>query len=176
MGIYIKNISGISIGIGRRTLVSGQDGRFPSGVAMLPSVIKNAESGNLIIEWEYDMSKEPKRVGKANHYDKNTYKVKVLSIYDGDTFTAEVDLGFRTRIIQIFRLEGLDTPEIRGKERPEGIVARDYVRGLMGRTKEVLVATKKTGKYGRYIATVYLDGVNLNELLIKEGMAERVKY
>lgn len=61
-------------------------------------------------------------------------------------------------------------------ERPAGLVAKDFVKELMDKAKEVLVTTKKTGKYGRYIATVYLDGINLNEQLIKEGMAERVEY
>lgn len=112
-----------------------------------------------------------------NDFNRNLYRVShILNIYDGDTFTAEVDIGFRIKITQTFRLEGLDTPEIRGKEKPEGIVSRDFVRDKMLSAKEVWIRTSKTGKYGRYIATVYLDDENLNELLIKEGLAERVKY
>lgn len=116
------------------------------------------------------------KIDMKNTYDKNSYKVNVLKVYDGDTFTAEVDLGFRIKMTQVFRLEGLNTPEIRGKERPEGLISRDFVRELMNKTKEVWVRTKKKGKYGRYIATVFLDGKNLNELLIKEGLAEKRDY
>lgn len=109
-------------------------------------------------------------------YDKNTYRVKVLSVYDGDTFTGEVDLGFHVKIVQKFRLKGLDTPEIRGEEREEGLKAKEFVNEQLGSANEVLVSTRKTGKYGRYIATVFFDGMNLNDLLITKGFAERVEY
>jgi micrococcal nuclease len=56
-----------------------------------------------------------------------TYRAKIISVYDGDTVTALVDLGFGiTNKIKI-RLKGINTPEVRGAERPEGIVSRDYL-------------------------------------------------
>lgn len=109
-------------------------------------------------------------------YDNNTYKVKVLKVYDGDTFTGEADLGFRVKIVQSFRLEGLDTPEINGKDKQDALDAKVFSSYYLNNAKEVLVRTKKTEKYGRYVATVFCDGVNLNEELIKEGYAKKVDY
>jgi micrococcal nuclease len=104
-------------------------------------------------------------------YDNNTYKVKPLSVRDGDTFTGDVDLGFNIRIAMTFRLEGLNTPEVVGKEKAAGLVSRAFLEDKINSAKEVLVKTKKKEKYGRYLATVFCDGVNVNEQLIKEGLA-----
>ena len=43
------------------------------------------------------------------------YKAKVIDVYDGDTITAMVDLGFYHFQQMKFRLYGIDTPEIRGE-------------------------------------------------------------
>ena len=34
----------------------------------------------------------------------------------------------------------------------------------------------KKGKYGRYLAVIYFDGVDLNEELVRVGRAERKEY
>ena len=108
------------------------------------------------------------------------YKAKIVKVYDGDTVTAVVDLGFGiTNTIKI-RLYGIDTPEIRGDERPDGLVSRDRLRELI-LDKEVIIKTIKdrTGKYGRYLAEIYQwDGtqqnrISVNEMLITEGLAEK---
>lgn len=112
----------------------------------------------------------------TNPYDDNTYMVKVLSVHDGDTFTGEIDLGFRVKIVQIFRLEGLNTPEVTGKEKQAGLDAKVFTSNRLLNAKKVLVKTKKTEKYGRYVATVFCDGIDLNEELIREGYAKAVKY
>jgi micrococcal nuclease len=105
------------------------------------------------------------------------YKGKVISIYDGDTLTAEVDLGFNINITEKFRLSGLNAPEVRGEERGSGLISRDKLRDkILG--KEVIIKTFKdsTEKYGRYIAEIYLETENINEWLITEGLAQRKKY
>lgn len=101
------------------------------------------------------------------------YKARIVAVYDGDTVTASIDLGFSIKFETKLRLYGIDTPEIRGEERPDGLVSRDWLRDkVLG--KEVVIQTYKdrTGKYGRYLATIYLDNVNLNVQLIEEGLAE----
>ena len=42
-----------------------------------------------------------------------TYKAKAISVYDGDTVTLVVDLGFKISTEVKLRLEGIDTPELR---------------------------------------------------------------
>lgn len=103
-------------------------------------------------------------------------------IYDGDTMWLRVDLGFGIFYdLGPCRLFGLDTPEIRGEEREDGLMVRDYVRDIMTRPENeyFLIQTEKDkkGKYGRYLVTIILPGdVNLNEDLIAKGFAEVATY
>ena len=104
------------------------------------------------------------------------YKAIVTNIYDGDTITVNIDLGFGTWIFDVkLRLYGIDTPEIRGEERPEGLESRDWLRIAIPVGSEITLETHKdkTGKYGRYLATIYSNGKNLNEEMVKLGLAER---
>jgi len=101
------------------------------------------------------------------------YSAKIVSAYDGDTFRADVDLGFHTWIKDaIFRLYGIDTPEMRSPTTAAGVAARDAFREkVLG--KPVMIATFKdrTEKYGRYLAVIWLDGENVNQWMIDAGYA-----
>lgn len=102
------------------------------------------------------------------------YRAIVTGVYDGDTCTVDIDLGFGIWMRkQKLRLLGIDTPELRGEERQEGLKVRDYVRELI-LDKEVVIESErdKSGKYGRWLATIWIDGVNLNQTLLTEGMAK----
>ncbi|MHA2020134.1 MAG: thermonuclease family protein [Candidatus Thorarchaeota archaeon] len=108
------------------------------------------------------------------------YTAKVISVYDGDTMTAEVDLGFNVTMKMKLRLAEIDTPELRGEEREQGLAARDYVRNLVLDKEVIFESVKdKTGKYGRYLAKIYVDTddgqLYLNDHLLQEGMAEKYK-
>lgn len=105
------------------------------------------------------------------------YKAIITKVYDGDTLTADVDLGFKMWAKKIkLRLIGIDTPEIRTKDPQEkalAIKARDRVRELcLG--KEVIITTRKKGKYGRWLASVYIEDGDLDiaRFLIQEGLAK----
>ncbi len=101
------------------------------------------------------------------------YKANIIDVYDGDTVTAVVDLGFLHYQEMKLRLYGIDTPELRGEEREAGLIVRDILRGLI-LNKEVEIHTykDKQGKYGRYLATIVLDGININQWLLDEGHAQ----
>lgn len=104
------------------------------------------------------------------------YKAKIIKVYDGDTFTFEVDLGFSIKVKERLRLARIDTPELRGDEREEGLKVRDYVRKLI-LNKTVTINVMKKGKYGRYITEVIYMGNghpnNLSDHLIAIGMAKK---
>lgn len=111
------------------------------------------------------------------------YTIKeITKIYDGDTITVIIDLGFSVTTKQILRLANINTPEIRGVERPEGLISRDYLRDRLNRavaSGQVITAVTikdKTGKYGRYIAEIFVDGVSINDELVTEGFAEYKEY
>lgn len=105
-----------------------------------------------------------------------TYRAIITDVYDGDTCTADIDLGFGIWMRkQKLRLWGINTPEMRGAA--TGSTARDRVRELILH-KEVILETQqdKAEKYGRWLATVWVTEndsiINVNELLIDEGLAK----
>ena len=108
------------------------------------------------------------------------YRAFVRKVYDGDTITVDFDLGFGITLSgQKVRLLGINTPEVRGPERPSGLVSRDALRNKIG-NKWVTIKTHKDrrGKYGRWLAEVFIEvegsSANINEWLLAEGLA--VKY
>ena len=86
-----------------------------------------------------------------------TYNALITEVYDGDTVTAVIDLGLKISVTEKLRLLDIDAPELRGSSREDGVKARDYLRRLI-LGKEVVISTvkDKKGKYGRYLATIFL--------------------
>ena len=111
------------------------------------------------------------------------YKIKeIVKMYDGDTITVFVDLGFNTTRLEVLRLARINAPEIRGEERSAGLASREYLierlEAAVNMHKNITIKTYKDhkGKYGRYIADVFVDGVCINDEMVNEGFAEYVNY
>ena len=111
------------------------------------------------------------------------YHAKVISVYDGDTCKVDIDLGMGIwKRRETLRLHRINTPELRGEERQQGLVSRDRLRELIDGKVILLETVKdKKGKYGRYLAEVWLateDGSwkNINDQLVLEGLAEYKEY
>ena len=101
------------------------------------------------------------------------YKAHITKVYDGDTVTADVDLGFSVVLKgQKLRLIGINAPEIRGAEREKGLLARDRLRELI-LDKDVIIKTykDKRGKYGRWLADIQIGDILVCETLLSEGLA-----
>lgn len=102
---------------------------------------------------------------------------KVIRVYDGDTFYANltgVDSLFGSNIG--IRLKGIDTPEIRGSSpcvKERAIEARNFVKNLLSEADSVVLKNCSRDKYFRILAEVYVDGVNLSELLKNSGYAKK---
>ena len=108
------------------------------------------------------------------------YKAQCVKVVDGDTIDCVVDLGFKVNVgPERFRLYGIDAPEttLRGDTTPEekaaGLELKAWLKERI-EGKEVVLRTFKDdkGKYGRYLAVVIHDGVNLNEFMFEEGWVE----
>lgn len=106
------------------------------------------------------------------------YNALVVSVYDGDTCTVDIDLGLHTWLKdEKIRLARINAPELRGKERPMGLPSRDFLRGQILNKKIILETIKdKKGKYGRYLGEIWLEKsngkyVNINDLLVNKGFA-----
>lgn len=97
------------------------------------------------------------------------YKAKVLKVVDGDTVHVDVDLGFHVRVKMKIRLSAINAPEL---SEDAGKIARDRLKEKLD-GQDVIVYTKKDSqeKYGRYLAEIYLDGVNINDWMLNENLA-----
>ena len=110
------------------------------------------------------------------------YKAYVKDVYDGDTITVDISLGFHVNMTDIkVRLVGIDTPEVRTRdldEKEKGLETRDWLRErILG--KKVLLHTAKRGKFGRWLGTIWdLEKDkpefenSYNKQLISEGLAK----
>jgi endonuclease YncB( thermonuclease family) len=102
---------------------------------------------------------------------------RVINVYDGDTFRVNIDslppiVGKNIAI----RVNGVDTPEIRGKcqyEKDLALEARDFVRGKLSNAKEIKLTNLQRGKYFRVVANVVVDGVSLEQELLDNKLAYR---
>lgn len=107
----------------------------------------------------------------------NVFIDEVTSVYDGDTFRANIEdwppvIGNRIGI----RINGIDTPELRGKCQKEKALARKAkqatVEALRG-AKRIELKNITRGKYFRVVDDVYADGRNIGETLLRKGLAVR---
>jgi micrococcal nuclease len=99
-------------------------------------------------------------------------------VYDGDTIRVDIDLGLGVWLRnQTLRLYGINAPEVAGKEKEQGIEARDWLRAWLWNDRQVLLRTHKDskGKYGRWLAEVFIDNWNINEKMLQLGLAEEYK-
>lgn len=99
------------------------------------------------------------------------------SCYDGDT--CRFDLPGLHPIIGrsiAVRLNGIDTPEIRGRckrEKELAIKAKNRLNEILKNSKKIELRNIARGKYFRIVAEIWADGVNVNEVLINEGLGVR---
>lgn len=107
-----------------------------------------------------------------------TYKIKgVLKVVDGDTVDVLVDLGFDIYVEKRIRLSGINTPEIRTRnkiEKKKGLAAKKRVEEWCELDKEcsLILKSKGVGKYGRVIGEIYKNGASINNILLGEGHAK----
>lgn len=104
---------------------------------------------------------------------------RVIKIYDGSTITIAAKMPFKTMTGPIYRfsirLNGISTPEMKEKymSEDEKIAANQvhkFVTHLL-LNKYVSLKNVKNEKYGRILADVYIENINVNELLLKERYA-----
>jgi len=102
------------------------------------------------------------------------YKARIVNIVDGDTVDAEVDLGFRLTAKLRLRLLGINAPEMRSKDEARCLKALEARSTLSALILEatVVIETQKPDAFGRYLANIWLRDININEEMIRLGMAE----
>ena len=99
-------------------------------------------------------------------------------VYDGDTIDMLIDVGFRMYSRQRIRVLGVNTPELRGDDKQEGLrfktLTLDWIGGGLILSNEefpFIVRTEKSDSFGRYLAEVTrkCDGQSLTQYLLEQG-------
>ena len=92
------------------------------------------------------------------------YKYSVcISVTDGDSAHIELDMGLRIYTRANCRLYGINTPELNSTDpvqRERALAARTRLTELIG-GKAISVISRNLDKFGRPLATVFLDGKNI---------------
>lgn len=71
---------------------------------------------------------------------------------------------------------------MRGEQGPQGLLARDFLRSqIIGREVWISSLKDKRGKYGRYLADIWLQDasreyININDALVTAGHAQYASY
>ena len=115
------------------------------------------------------------------------YKAIIEKVVDGDTIDATIDLGFKTWKKIRVRMEGINTPESRTRDLEEkklGLAAKARLKEILEyNNNECVLKVSGVGKFGRALASVYVDTlsptsdktsiteINVNKQLIEEGHA-----
>lgn len=101
------------------------------------------------------------------------YRATLVRVVDADTIRADVDLGFRVVMRnQSLRLAGIDAPEVRGPDATKGRESKRALISFLGDDEMVVKTQKdKSGKYGRWLADVYVRDMHVNKWLVDNGYA-----
>jgi len=113
--------------------------------------------------------------------------ITIVSCYDADTCRVDLprsafndDWAYELFGHNIpIRVEGIDTPEIRGKcqkEKDLAYKARDLVQGLFDNAQTITLTIDDNpkevrGKYFRIVGRLIVDGADISELLIEQQFA-----
>ena len=99
------------------------------------------------------------------------YSAKLIKVVDGDTVDLLVDLGFHIQTKIRFRLANIDAPE-RGQL---GYAQTNSRLAELISNAEILVESIKTEKYGRWLGILYVNDININNVLLNENLAKEYK-
>ena len=115
--------------------------------------------------------------------DLQSYKAEVIKVIDGDTFDAKVRLFPSSRgameTVERIRLRNVGTPETKhrakcDRERELGDKATAFTASFLNGPITLTVDwNRPRGNFGRVLATVSVDGMDLGEALISAGLAKK---
>jgi endonuclease YncB( thermonuclease family) len=100
---------------------------------------------------------------------------RIVRVIDGDTFVVDIDefpdlIGKQISI----RVNGIDTPELRGKcdnEKILAVKAKERVEALLKASDTIMLENLSRGSFFRIVADVIIDGVSLGEIILNEDLA-----
>jgi len=106
-----------------------------------------------------------------------TYEATVLRTVDGDTVELNIDLGFTIFWKSTCRFYGINTPELKAKDKQ----VRELAKEAKAKTEEHLpagskikIVSRELDKYGRPLVDIYCGedySLHLNQWLVDNGYA-----
>ena len=105
------------------------------------------------------------------------YRATVDRVVDGDTIDFTIDLGFDIKIKERCRLYGVDTPEVRTRNKAEkkrGLAAKARVLELLPEGSKCIIQTRydRRGKYGRVLFDAELEIPELNGHILSQVLLQ----
>ena len=107
------------------------------------------------------------------------YKGIILKWYDGDTLTADVDLGFKVHANVRIRLVRINAWEINSEStyrRRFARHARAFAQKNFPIGSTILISSKRKDRYGRWLAEVEFEGKNISDFLLESDEKGFEKY
>ncbi len=160
------SLDGIHLGLGARERVPLSACSF--SLVNTKGGVRLVDAGGVVrstIEWSE--AKEGKVYAPGTSSSFTGESGRVLRVIDGDTFVLEPNVTVR--------MLGVDAPEVshpQHTEDPYGKESQNFLRALLeGKKIELQFDTKKEDTYGRTLAYVSLEGVDIQAKLLKEGYA-----
>lgn len=109
------------------------------------------------------------------------YSCKIKRIIDGDSLVVDIDLGFDIHIKDVhIRVIGIDTPEIRTRDRYEkfhGLHAKAYLETLIPEGSKQILRSKDynpTDKFGRVLGDIVMStGEEISQKMVDSLYAVR---
>jgi micrococcal nuclease len=134
-------------------------------VANLPTTEQDAQAQLPSVESTQNPVEAVEEQVKTSDLEKTT----VVRVVDGDTI--EITSGQRVRYI------GMDTPELTGTVGCYAQEAANKNKELVeGKEIEMEKDVSETDRYGRLLRYIYVNGVMVNETLVKDGYAQVATY
>ncbi len=93
---------------------------------------------------------------------------EVTKVADGDTFTLKTEDGLPVKV----RLYAIDAPE---KGQDFGTKARQHLNELCYK-KTVKIVIEDIDQYDRTLGVAYINGLNINEEMVRQGLAWYYSY
>lgn len=123
---------------------------------------------------------ESNPASETDNYNKTiperVYPSEIYNVVDGDTVDARFKIFEGIILEKRIRLSGIDAPEVRGDEKPQGLKSTEWLKEKLNQHEIYLMTDGFTDKYGRMLGSlVYYEGetlINLNKLMVEEGFAE----
>lgn len=132
---------------------------------ILAPLTDREESSGLQVATRHVEALGKEREGVPAHFDLSG---RVVRVADGDTLSVLVAGNEQYRL----RLYGIDAPE---REQAHGAQAAQALAARVA-NQRVDAIVVDTDDYGRKVATIYLDGENLNLWLVEQGHAWWYRY